>query len=68
MAPPPADVAVGVEVRALYDYVAEEDGEISFKAGQVFKQIEDEDEQGWCRGMLQDGSVGLYPAAYVEAC
>lgn len=38
---------------------------MSISSGDVFEKLEDEDEQGWCKGRM-NGRVGLYPANYVE--
>ncbi|KAM4575981.1 drebrin-like b isoform 4-T4 [Odontesthes bonariensis] len=55
----------GVCARALYDYQAADDTEISFDPDDVITGIEMIDE-GWWRGYCPNGHFGMFPANYVE--
>ncbi|XP_041089434.1 drebrin-like protein isoform X1 [Polyodon spathula] len=55
----------GVCARALYDYQAADDTEISFDPDDIITEIEMIDE-GWWRGYAPDGRFGMFPANYVE--
>ncbi|KAG7218123.1 hypothetical protein INR49_010977 [Caranx melampygus] len=51
--------------KALYDYQAADDTEITFDPDDVITGIEMVDE-GWWRGYGPDGHYGMFPANYVE--
>ncbi|XP_041692194.1 drebrin-like protein isoform X4 [Coregonus clupeaformis] len=55
----------GVCARALYDYQAADETEISFDPDDILNGIEMIDE-GWWRGYSPDGHFGMFPANYVE--
>jgi len=55
----------GLCARALYDYQAADDTEISFDPDDIISQIDQIDE-GWWQGLAPDGTYGLFPANYVE--
>lgn len=55
----------GLMVRALYDYQAADDTEISFNPDDIISHVDQIDE-GWWQGLAPDGTYGLFPANYVE--
>ncbi|RWS26007.1 drebrin-like protein B [Leptotrombidium deliense] len=55
----------GLKARALYDYQAADETEISFDPDDIITHIEQIDE-GWWQGMGPNGTYGLFPANYVE--
>ncbi|XP_041280615.1 drebrin-like protein isoform X3 [Onychostruthus taczanowskii] len=62
---PPDLAGKGLCARALYDYQAADDTEISFDPENIITHIEMIDE-GWWRGYGPDGHFGMFPANYVE--
>ncbi|KAM6984849.1 drebrin-like a [Aplochiton taeniatus] len=55
----------GLCARALYDYQAADDSEITFDPEDVITEIDKVDE-GWWSGRAPNGHYGMFPANYVE--
>lgn len=51
--------------RGMYLFEAENDGELSFKEGEVLTLISQIDEN-WFEGMNDDGDTGYFPVSFVE--
>lgn len=54
----------GIQAKALYDYQAADDSEITFDPGDIITNIDMVDD-GWWQGLAPDGTYGLFPANYV---
>ena len=63
-APPQTTAATVSRVRALYDFVPTETGELAFKKGDVIAVLESV-YKDWWKGSLR-GQVGIFPLNYVE--
>ena len=50
--------------RALYDFIAENDEELSFKEGDII-ELKEQADDNWFEGTI-DGRIGLFPISYVE--
>ena len=63
----PSDMplATSIQAKALYDYDAIDDSEITIRIDDVITSIEQID-PGWWRGVSATGQIGLFPANYVE--
>ncbi|OQO06594.1 hypothetical protein B0A48_08379 [Cryoendolithus antarcticus] len=67
---PDVPAVLGAFVRALWDYKARQDGELSFKKGNVLEVIGSAPYAQWKRGRVYSGDLygrtGIFPENYVE--
>ncbi|MEE6522268.1 hypothetical protein FKM82_020713 [Ascaphus truei] len=57
---------MSLRARALYDFRAENPGEISLREAEVLSLCSEQDIEGWLEGLNGHGERGLFPASYVE--
>ncbi|KAM9331375.1 sorting nexin-18 isoform 1-T1 [Gastrophryne carolinensis] len=57
---------MALRARALYDFRAENPGEVSLRESEVLSLFSEQDIEGWLEGVNSRGERGLFPASYVE--
>lgn len=53
-----------MQVKAIFDFTAEEEDELGFSAGEVIEVL-DRSDPSWWKGRLR-GRTGLFPANYID--
>uniref|UniRef100_A0A8C2AXP4 Osteoclast-stimulating factor 1 n=1 Tax=Cyprinus carpio TaxID=7962 RepID=A0A8C2AXP4_CYPCA len=62
--PPPPPQASALQVRAMYDFSAQDADELNFHAGDVIEVL-DQSDRFWWKGVLR-GRTGLFPVNYTN--
>uniref|UniRef100_A0A8C2AZC7 Osteoclast-stimulating factor 1 n=1 Tax=Cyprinus carpio TaxID=7962 RepID=A0A8C2AZC7_CYPCA len=62
--PPPISQASALQVRAMYDFSAQDADELNFHAGDVIEVL-DQSDRFWWKGVLR-GRTGLFPVNYTN--
>ncbi|KAG1934232.1 GRB2-related adapter protein 2b [Pimephales promelas] len=62
--PSPPAQASALQVRAVYDFTAEDADELSFRAGDLIEVL-DQSDRSWWKGLLH-GRIGLFPVNYTN--
>ncbi|KAF2072221.1 hypothetical protein CYY_006466 [Polysphondylium violaceum] len=57
--------AGGYQVKALYDYPGENEGDLAFNAGDIITVLDQSDPNGWWQGEL-NGVTGFFPCNFIE--
>jgi len=53
-------------VKALYDYNATDENELTFKANETITVLQ-KDDSGWWQGELSNGKIGMFPSNFVKS-
>ncbi|KAM9984535.1 hypothetical protein ACTFIY_008973 [Dictyostelium cf. discoideum] len=55
-----------LQAKALYDYNGENEGDLSFREGDIITILDQSDPDGWWQGSLPTGEQGFFPSNFVQ--